>query len=360
MRRCARLCDARSTHAVAGAGVRVARRRARRPTTWRRRGRARARAGGAGRRRPTSRPAGAGGSGGSWHSPPGENLTFSVLLRPARPAAEVPPLTLLAGAAVARGARRPRARAAAQVAERRRSSVEARDGRRRKLAGILTEMASAGDRAEHVVVGVGLNVNGLDFPPELADRATSLRAALGRAFDRAERARGRARGARAALRRLRARGPGGGGRGLRRARARSPTRCRVAARRRRARPRGRRPRRRSRRRPAACATTTGAFTAWFQESCRHDAFRSRGPGRRPGSDRVPAHLLDRAPAHRAGAARLGRPGRRLHRGPAARLAGGGDRLLPAATSCACCAPRWRALRRPLAARPSPPRASSAT
>jgi BirA family biotin operon repressor/biotin-[acetyl-CoA-carboxylase] ligase len=37
-----------------------------------------------------------------------------------------------------------------------------------------------------VVVGVGLNVNALDFPPELAARATSLRRALGRQLDRAE------------------------------------------------------------------------------------------------------------------------------------------------------------------------------
>ena len=54
------------------------------------------------------------------------------------------------------------------------------------MAGILTEMSSAGERALHVVVGVGLNVNGNEFPPELADRATSLRqAAGGEPLDRA-------------------------------------------------------------------------------------------------------------------------------------------------------------------------------
>src|SRR5215467_4253367 len=45
-------------------------------------------------------------------------------------------------------------------------------------------MASAGTSALHVVVGVGLNVNGLEFPLELADRATSLRRALGQRVDR--------------------------------------------------------------------------------------------------------------------------------------------------------------------------------
>jgi BirA family biotin operon repressor/biotin-[acetyl-CoA-carboxylase] ligase len=51
-------------------------------------------------------------------------------------------------------------------------------GRRRKLAGVLTEMVSAGERVEHVVVGVGINVNTTAFPDELAERATSLRVAL--------------------------------------------------------------------------------------------------------------------------------------------------------------------------------------
>jgi BirA family biotin operon repressor/biotin-[acetyl-CoA-carboxylase] ligase len=40
-------------------------------------------------------------------------------------------------------------------------------------------MASAGERVEHVVVGVGINVNTTAFPDELAGRATSLRVALG-------------------------------------------------------------------------------------------------------------------------------------------------------------------------------------
>jgi BirA family biotin operon repressor/biotin-[acetyl-CoA-carboxylase] ligase len=128
--------------------------------------------------------AGRGRLGRRWHSAPGESLTFSVLLRPTRPAAEVPPLTLLVGGALAE------AIAGLGLAPRLKwpNDVELADadGRRRKLAGILTEMASAGDRAEHVVVGVGLNVNGLDFPAEIADRATSLRRALGRPVDRAE------------------------------------------------------------------------------------------------------------------------------------------------------------------------------
>jgi len=128
---------------------------------------------------------GRGRLGRSWHSPAGENIYFSLLLRPSRPAVEIPPLTLLAGAAIARAV------AALGVSPRLKwpNDVQLVDGddRRRKLAGVLTEMASAGARVEHVVVGVGINVNAdvAAFPADLAGRATSLRAALGRPIDRA-------------------------------------------------------------------------------------------------------------------------------------------------------------------------------
>jgi BirA family biotin operon repressor/biotin-[acetyl-CoA-carboxylase] ligase len=130
--------------------------------------------------------AGRGRLGRSWHSPAGDNLYLSLLVRPPRAAAEVPPLTLLAGAAVARAVEAlgvvPRLKWPNDV-----QLVDSTsgDGRRRKLAGVLTEMASAGERVEHVVVGIGINVNTTSFPAELADRATSLRLATGQPIDRA-------------------------------------------------------------------------------------------------------------------------------------------------------------------------------
>lgn len=130
--------------------------------------------------------AGRGRLGRTWHSPPGANLYLSILLRPSRPPPEIPPLTLLAGGALASAlgslgfAPRLKWPNDVELVE------ESEAGRRRKVAGILTEMSSAGERALHVVVGVGLNVNGFDFPPEIAARATSLRrAAGGRPLDRA-------------------------------------------------------------------------------------------------------------------------------------------------------------------------------
>jgi BirA family biotin operon repressor/biotin-[acetyl-CoA-carboxylase] ligase len=127
--------------------------------------------------------AGRGRLGRAWHSPAGENLYVSILLRPTRPAPEIPPLTLLAGAAVAR------ALAALGFAPRLKWPNDVQlvtDDGVRKVAGLLTEMSTEGGRIGHVVVGLGLNVNARAFPPELRARATSLRLVAGRAFDRAD------------------------------------------------------------------------------------------------------------------------------------------------------------------------------
>jgi BirA family biotin operon repressor/biotin-[acetyl-CoA-carboxylase] ligase len=130
--------------------------------------------------------AGRGRLGRVWHSPAGENLYLSILLRPWRPAPELPPLTLLAGAAVARALARLGFRPRLKWPNDVQLVGSAPAGRAaRKVAGILTEMSSEGGRVGHVVVGVGLNVNALAFPPDLAARATSLRLAAGRAFERA-------------------------------------------------------------------------------------------------------------------------------------------------------------------------------
>jgi BirA family biotin operon repressor/biotin-[acetyl-CoA-carboxylase] ligase len=130
---------------------------------------------------------GRGRLGRTWHATPGANLTFSILLRPARPAHEVPPLTLLAGAAVAAAIAplgvNPRLKWPNDVQLVQGPGAGA-GGPPQKIAGILTEMASEGDRVGHVVVGIGLNVNERALPPELAARATSLAVALARPLDR--------------------------------------------------------------------------------------------------------------------------------------------------------------------------------
>ena len=124
---------------------------------------------------------GRGRRGRSWHSCPGENLTFSLLLRPALAARNLAPLTLLAGAALA--ATLAQLRFTPKLKWPNDVLLDVADGPR-KVAGILTEMSSEGDRVRHVVVGIGINVNADAFPDDLT-RATSLRLALGTGLDSA-------------------------------------------------------------------------------------------------------------------------------------------------------------------------------
>jgi BirA family biotin operon repressor/biotin-[acetyl-CoA-carboxylase] ligase len=127
---------------------------------------------------------GRGRLGRIWHAAPHENLTFSILLRPPRPAAEIPPLTLLVGGAVAAALRAMGFEA--RVKWPNDVLLRAGGGPPRKVAGILTEAVSLGDRIGHVVVGVGINVNATAFPDELVNKASSLRLARGAKLGRAD------------------------------------------------------------------------------------------------------------------------------------------------------------------------------
>lgn len=124
--------------------------------------------------------AGRGRMGHAWHSPPGENLYASWVLRPRVPARLLPPLSLAGGLAVLdavrelEGARlEPRLKWPNDVLV---------SGR--KLAGVLVEALLAGDRVDAVVVGIGVNVRARAFPPPLDAIATSLALEGAGALDR--------------------------------------------------------------------------------------------------------------------------------------------------------------------------------
>jgi BirA family biotin operon repressor/biotin-[acetyl-CoA-carboxylase] ligase len=112
---------------------------------------------------------GRGRLGRSWYSPPGVNLYFSLVLRPELAPAAAPPLTLAAAVGVAEGVRGFVGRPPVVM-----WPNDLLYGGR-KFCGILVEMSSGTEQIQHVVVGVGINVNSVDFPADLESKATSLR-----------------------------------------------------------------------------------------------------------------------------------------------------------------------------------------
>jgi BirA family biotin operon repressor/biotin-[acetyl-CoA-carboxylase] ligase len=54
----------------------------------------------------------------------------------------------------------------------------------RKLAGILAEAAACDGALAYVILGVGINVRAVTYPPEITHRASSLEVELGRSVDR--------------------------------------------------------------------------------------------------------------------------------------------------------------------------------
>lgn len=111
---------------------------------------------------------GRGRRGNLWLAAPSESLLFSVLLRPELELTQVSALTLAVGLSL-RDAVAPLLTDAVQLKWPNDLYVSGK-----KLAGVLVESQLQGERLQAVVVGVGLNVSTLDFPPEIATRATSL------------------------------------------------------------------------------------------------------------------------------------------------------------------------------------------
>ena len=129
----------------------------------------------------TAQSAGRGRLGREWFSPAGAGLYTSVVCRSARAA---PLLTLAGGVAVADGIRRATG-LPVQIKWPNDIVVEQGGGaaQRRKLAGILAEASSGGDGLQYVVLGFGINMSPAAYPPDIADRASSVEAELGRRAD---------------------------------------------------------------------------------------------------------------------------------------------------------------------------------
>jgi len=129
-----------------------------------------------------SQTSGRGRLGRKWLSPAGRGLWFSCLLRPELRPQEATQLTVASAIALHRAVHQ----ATGLTAEIKWPNDLLLGGR--KVAGILTEMNAELDRINYIVLGIGIDVNQnqAEFPPELRRTATSLKAQLGRPISRAE------------------------------------------------------------------------------------------------------------------------------------------------------------------------------
>jgi BirA family transcriptional regulator, biotin operon repressor / biotin---[acetyl-CoA-carboxylase] ligase len=126
---------------------------------------------------------GRGRLGRAWVAPPGSSLLVSVVLRPPL-AREAVWLTVAAAGVALAEAVDAVAPGAAPAGLKWPNDLELHG---RKAAGLLAEAHLEADRLAAVLLGMGVNVGqrAADFPPEVAERATSVSLAAGAPVDRA-------------------------------------------------------------------------------------------------------------------------------------------------------------------------------
>ena len=112
-----------------------------------------------------------------WEAPEGSSIMMTLLLRPEFSPQYASMLTLVMGMAVA------------QAAEELGFNVSIKWPNdivisKKKICGILTEMSTEIDYINHVVIGVGINVNQDTFPDDIKETASSLKMELGKRIKR--------------------------------------------------------------------------------------------------------------------------------------------------------------------------------
>ena len=121
---------------------------------------------------------GRGRRGRTWESPSGTSVYMSLLFRPQISPDRASMLTLVMGLSVVEGIRQE---FGVQTQIKWPNDVVLN---KKKLVGILTELGMQGMQMDYIVIGVGINVNEVDFPEELVDKATSLRLECGYCVER--------------------------------------------------------------------------------------------------------------------------------------------------------------------------------
>jgi BirA family biotin operon repressor/biotin-[acetyl-CoA-carboxylase] ligase len=129
-----------------------------------------------------SQSRGRGRLGRLWISPARKGLWFSILLRPDLAPQSATQLTVAAATGLARAI----ALQTGLVPEIKWPNDILIRGK--KVAGILTELTAELDRVKEVILGIGVDVNldAAELPPDLRKTATSLKIETGQAIDRAE------------------------------------------------------------------------------------------------------------------------------------------------------------------------------
>ncbi len=122
---------------------------------------------------------GKGRLGRTWISPRG-NLYLSVILRPQIPTHKAPLITLVGAVAVATAIRK---HCSVQAAIKWPNDILISG---KKAAGLLTEMSAEPDRIRHIALGIGVDVNMdlQELPPDVRMHATTLAAETGANIDR--------------------------------------------------------------------------------------------------------------------------------------------------------------------------------
>ncbi len=124
---------------------------------------------------------GKGTKGRSWHSPAGTGIWMSLIIRPEFGPREAAQLTLAAAVAITRVFRQNDIDAAIKWP----NDIYLGG---KKLAGILTEMQAEQDYIQHIVLGIGININQTvsEIDPDIRKKATSLRIETDKEWKRQE------------------------------------------------------------------------------------------------------------------------------------------------------------------------------
>jgi BirA family transcriptional regulator, biotin operon repressor / biotin---[acetyl-CoA-carboxylase] ligase len=124
---------------------------------------------------------GRGRLGRTWHSPSGQGLYFSLILRPKLSFERMPALSMVAALSVCRAIEH-QTQLNAQIKWPNDCLLNGK-----KVAGILVEISAELDMVSYAILGIGINVNNQprDFPSSLKSKAISLEMASSQTIDRA-------------------------------------------------------------------------------------------------------------------------------------------------------------------------------